>query len=33
MLTMSPSLSTRLPGIPWMISSFTEMQVLAGKPP
>ena len=31
--TMSPSFSTRLPGMPWMMTSLTEMQVLAGKPP
>ena len=31
MLTMSPSTSCRVPGIPWTTSSLTEMQVVAGK--
>jgi hypothetical protein len=30
--TMSPSFSTRLPGMPWTISSFTLMHVWPGKP-
>ena len=29
-LTMSPSCRTRGPGMPWMISSLTLMQALAG---
>ncbi len=31
--TMSPSRSTRLPGIPWITVLLTEMQALAGNPP
>ena len=31
-LTMSPSASTRFPGMPWMTSSLILMQALAGKP-
>ena len=33
MLTMSPSFSFRGPGMPWMTTSFTEMQAEPGKPP
>ena len=33
MLTMSPSLTLYAPGKPWMTSSLTEMQALAGNPP
>ncbi|KWX07052.1 hypothetical protein TR74_20085 [Carbonactinospora thermoautotrophica] len=29
---MSPSRSTRLPGMPWTISSLTEAQMVAGNP-
>ncbi len=29
---MSPSLSTVLSGIPWQITSFTEVHTLLGKP-
>ena len=30
--TKSPSWMTRLPGMPWTISSFTEVQMQPGKP-
>ena len=29
---MSPSCSTRPPGMPWTTSSLTEVQIVAGKP-
>ena len=32
MLTMSPSRSTRPPGMPCTISSLTDVQIVAGKP-